>query len=250
MSLPPESLPPESLPPESRSTDPDRSVPWRAWDLVLALVLGFVGGVAVVGVLLAFFPRLDDLETTRWLFFAGGTIYLFELFFAWLLVLKRRGATFRDAGLVRPSVGAVLLMIPAILGVFLVEGIVAQVVVNLFGPTPTAEDQLLGSEGVLDRAQIPWVVMLTVVVAPIVEEIVFRGLLYGYLRSRMSIKVAAPISALIFACFHFIPLLIPSLFVLGIALAFVYERYKSILVPMALHALNNGIVVWALYAST
>lgn len=231
------------------SSEERPSVPWRWGDLLIAFILGFVAGAVAIGILLAIFPGIDDLETTQWLFLAGGTIYAFELFFAWYFAIKRRGAKLRDAGVFMPTLGAVLLMAPAIIGVFIIEGVVAQVMVNLFGPTPTAEDQLLGGEGVLDRSQIPWVVMLTVVIAPVVEEFFFRGLLYGYLRSKMPVLGAATLSGFIFACVHFTPLLIPSLVVLGIALALVYERYDSLAVPIALHALNNGIVIWALYAT-
>ncbi len=224
-------------------------VQWRFWDIVLALVLGFVGGAVVLGIVFAIAPDIEDLGSAQWLLVAGGTIYASELLMAWLIVLRRRGATFRDIGLTAPTIGAVLLMIPAILGVFIVEGTVAQLTTDLFGPTPTAQDQLLGEGANLDNSQLPYVFLLTVVLAPIVEELIFRGIVYGYLRSRMRVAWAVPLSGVIFAGFHFIPLLIPALFVLGCALALVYERYDSIVVPMALHALNNGIVIWALYAT-
>jgi uncharacterized protein len=53
---------------------------------------------------------------------------------------------------------------------------------------------------------------------------------------------------LLFALVHFIPILIPGLFWVGFVLAWVRERSGSIVPGIVLHALQNGLVVWAIYA--
>lgn len=88
------------------------------------------------------------------------------------------------------------------------------------------------------------------IAAPIIEEFVFRGILYTYLRSKMRRKGAILLSALIFAAFHFSldqglsnVSLLASLFCLALFLAFLYERQQSLIAPIALHMTFNSISV-------
>jgi membrane protease YdiL (CAAX protease family) len=88
------------------------------------------------------------------------------------------------------------------------------------------------------------------IAAPIIEEFVFRGILYTYLRNKMSRKRAIILSSIIFAFFHFsldqglsnISLLV-SLFSLSLFLAFLYEKERSLIAPIALHMTFNSISV-------
>lgn len=81
-----------------------------------------------------------------------------------------------------------------------------------------------------------------VVIAPVVEEILFRGTLQQYLKKFFSIRTSIFITALIFACFHFSPTqslgnfsLIPSLFTFACFLGYIYERQGSIYASIGLH---------------
>jgi membrane protease YdiL (CAAX protease family) len=85
--------------------------------------------------------------------------------------------------------------------------------------------------------------ILVVGVAPVVEEFVFRGFLYGSLRSRFSFLPAAALDGLIFGSIHATSGVkaIPPLIVLGFAFCLVYEKTGSILPCICLHAMNNMI---------
>lgn len=79
-----------------------------------------------------------------------------------------------------------------------------------------------------------------VIVAPLVEEIVFRGFIYGVLKRYTDGWFAAVCSASLFAIVHMhVGTLIP-LFVLALGLCAAYERTGSLLVPMGMHAIFNG----------
>lgn len=84
---------------------------------------------------------------------------------------------------------------------------------------------------------------LVCVVAPLTEELFFRGFLFGGLRRR-GLAVAAIVSGLAFGLAHVggspIGFIVP-LAALGIILALLYERTGSLYPPIALHALNNSI---------
>lgn len=86
-------------------------------------------------------------------------------------------------------------------------------------------------------------VFTAVVVAPISEELIFRGYIYGVARRFAGRWAAAIFSALLFAAIHaHIPALAP-LAILALALTFVYESTGSLWAPMLMHATFNGITL-------
>jgi membrane protease YdiL (CAAX protease family) len=85
--------------------------------------------------------------------------------------------------------------------------------------------------------------MRTVIFAPIVEEILFRGFLYKALKCSLYPFAANVVSAVIFAMFHLnLPLFFGLCFV-GFCLARVYERSGDIREPIIVHSIFNGIAV-------
>jgi len=91
-----------------------------------------------------------------------------------------------------------------------------------------------------------WAAMATaVLLAPVAEEMFFRGTMFGRFRARGYAVSGAVISALMFAALHGVPALLPVPFVLGLATAWVYHKSGSLWPAMALHILNNGVAVVA-----
>jgi membrane protease YdiL (CAAX protease family) len=79
--------------------------------------------------------------------------------------------------------------------------------------------------------------------APITEEIFFRGLLYRTLRNRLPVLPGAVMSGLIFAAVHGLSYPIntlPSRVVFGIIACLLYERTSSLLPGIALHILIDA----------
>jgi membrane protease YdiL (CAAX protease family) len=93
-------------------------------------------------------------------------------------------------------------------------------------------------------------VITIVVIAPIIEEIVFRGLLFGALAPRLGVLAAAIVSALLFGLIHGDPVLFPTLAALGFVAALSYAATGNLVVPIALHALNNALGAAALIATS
>jgi uncharacterized protein len=87
------------------------------------------------------------------------------------------------------------------------------------------------------------IILLAVVIAPLAEEFVFRGFLYGVLKRYAGALPALMFSGISFALIHLhLPSLLP-LFVLACVLTFAYELSGSLLVPMAIHALFNSVTL-------
>jgi membrane protease YdiL (CAAX protease family) len=87
-----------------------------------------------------------------------------------------------------------------------------------------------------------WILALAVVAAPLCEEFIFRGLIYGGLRRSMKAPQAMLMSAAIFAVVH-PPLSMLPVLVLGLCAAWTYERSKTLLAPMLVHATYNAVIL-------
>jgi len=86
----------------------------------------------------------------------------------------------------------------------------------------------------------------TVVLAPLAEEVFFRGLLQSMIRRYLRSPWAAVAGAsAVFAAFHVSqPQAIPSLFALSVALGYNYERTGRLYAPILIHALFNAVNLW------
>ena len=88
-----------------------------------------------------------------------------------------------------------------------------------------------------------------VVLAPIFEEIIFRGIVYSTLRAKFGFSASMIGSAAIFALAHGYGLVaLLSVFLSGMLWAWMYERTGSIIPGICVHAINNGLVVYFLVA--
>ncbi len=113
------------------------------------------------------------------------------------------------------------------------------------GETPKQPEQIMAC---VRGAALAFMAPVVILVAPIAEEIFFRGFLHKGLRRRLPVWGAAVVSSIVFGLVHVHPLLMPALFVVGLGLALLYERQRSLLAPVVAHATFNilGFVTIAL----
>lgn len=97
--------------------------------------------------------------------------------------------------------------------------------------------------------QIGLIVLMTTTIVPLWEEVFFRGFIHNVLRNRLGLWGALIVSSLLFGLFHLIPLQILGAFILGLFLAWLYERSGSLWVAIYAHALNNLIFVGLAYVT-
>ncbi|RLQ91173.1 CPBP family intramembrane glutamic endopeptidase [Falsibacillus albus] len=91
----------------------------------------------------------------------------------------------------------------------------------------------------------PIVILVSSICGPILEEIIFRKIIFGSLYERFPFSVSALISSLIFALAHFEPIHIILYTAMGFTFAFLYVRTKRIIVPIFAHVTMNTVVVIA-----
>ena len=92
---------------------------------------------------------------------------------------------------------------------------------------------------------LPVQILLIVIAAPVSEEVCFRGMLFGGLRTRMPRIAAALVSGLIFGALHALTGIsaVPPLIFFGFVLALLYEKTGSIVPGILLHMLNNSVAL-------
>jgi membrane protease YdiL (CAAX protease family) len=130
----------------------------------------------------------------------------------------------------------------AIVGIFLAlfAQYAAAIIENLLGVE-------MGSENTKEILTIieafPLAIIVTSIIGPILEEIVFRKIIFGSLHNRYNFFISALISSVIFAAAHmeFQHILLYS--AMGFTFAFLYVKTKSIFVPIFAHVAMNTLVV-------
>ena len=85
------------------------------------------------------------------------------------------------------------------------------------------------------------VFLSAVIAAPIVEEVIFRGVVLGSFRKIFPAWASILISAVIFGVYHMNPVAIVYATVMGIIAGVVYEKKQNLLFPIMLHMANNFI---------
>jgi len=240
-----------------------KGLPAVGWSFGRALVVGVVTNLLLAQVLVAAFAFIalgvrnaEDPATVyvgvigdlAWLGFM--LIWLFRWQPGWRdrigIITGRRGV--RDAGF--GFVGG-LLLYPLI--VLAIAAPLTYLFQTLSGSEPTTPDQLPQH---LNAAQAFASVVLAVLIAPVVEELYFRGVLFRSLRDRHGFWVGAIVSGVIFGLVHYVPapwqdsMLLQSIMVFtGIALAWIYERRGNLVANVAAHMAFNAVgialILWA-----
>jgi len=86
-------------------------------------------------------------------------------------------------------------------------------------------------------------ILKVAIVAPIIEEMIFRGVIMHGLMRNYSRFTAVFVSALMFALFHLNPWQFPATLILGILLGILMVRTNNIFLCILGHSINNGLVL-------
>ena len=84
------------------------------------------------------------------------------------------------------------------------------------------------------------VAVYVIILAPMVEELMLRGILFNRLRYGVSFTAANVIQAAVFGIYHWDIIQGIYAFVIGLILGYVYERTRTLLAPIVIHILING----------
>jgi hypothetical protein len=229
-------------------------VGWRTVD-ALAVLAVFVASLFAKDAVLAS-RWADTLDGTGMLLLvtaALGATYAIMLGFLGLLARRHRGG-FLTAFSLRPGTGgwrAVLVSTGLVLALTVATraaGWAYQVVVRALGwEMPRVADVRLTETFGAGITGLVISVLLVVVLAPLVEELVFRRVVLDALTSRTGPRIALIGQAVIFALYHMTPWLWGPTFIVGIACGWLAQRRATLWPAIALHAAYNAVLVAAVY---
>ena len=233
--------------PEHGLGEPDRptQVPWRAREGFLIFLLHLVGA-ALVALFAAVFVSTGDELTIITILLTEISLVVTTL--VWIKVrygLGPRALGFRDFTgrnvMIGLGVGILGFVLAVLVGSALQQTI--ESVTNAPAPQP---DQIPLEEE--PTGALLWIVGVSVVLlAPLAEEAFFRGFVFGGLRRWARRWPAVLISALAFTIPHVQPIVLLPIFVLGIVLAWVVERRRSLVPSIVAHLAFNVFGFIALY---
>lgn len=134
-----------------------------------------------------------------------------------------------------------------IIGIFMAYG--SQILVNIiqqvvFGITESSEN----TDSIIAVAKkYPLFVIIPILSAPILEEILFRKILFSLLDERFGFMIAAIVSSTIFSLIHQDYSHFLVYFAMGFVFAYLYARTQRILVPILVHMALNSVTVIVLF---
>jgi hypothetical protein len=246
------STPPEPAGRIARSARPGGPEEWRLvrWWQLLGVAVGaavlLAGGAVVGAVLEIVFEPTGATATLLDGLVLGGTVLLAVAVPAYLMLLRGRPDPAAMLGLVRPRPGPVArwLAVGAVAGaVWIVAGNL--LVAALSGLLGVATG---GSPFATDRAELLRALLTTGLLVPVVEELLFRGVLLNWLRARLALWPAIALSSLLFGAVHLDAIGLVYTVPAGVLFAWLYVRSNSLYVAIAAHVAANVTVVVLDYA--
>jgi len=239
------------VPPTQRPGQ-DLLVPFSLLD-GLALVAWSLLGQLVVVSLVVVALQLAGVDTAALSGASLGAVTLLTQsvvlagMFAWLS--GRGRLTWRLLGSQRAELRHVLWGLGGGLAAFLVSAVVILTGETLAGPLESPGQSLLSAE-MLEGPALLFTFVIASVLAPLLEEVTFRGVLYQAIGRRIGWVGGAVVSAAVFAAVH-VEVLLPlgveslvfsaALFGVGVVFAVVFHRSRNLLAPIVAHATFNGV---------
>ena len=136
-------------------------------------------------------------------------------------------------------------------GLVILRLLVAGLLLSLFPDLGEGIDELSNIlVGDYSTLQTLVLALLASLVAPISEEMFFRGYVYGALRMKLPAWASILIGSAIFAAIHLLPLQMVTAFVIALVLAWLYEKSQSLVPCIILHITNNALALILTVAAT
>lgn len=168
--------------------------------------------------------------------------FLFTVVLVYFLTVVTNKATFREIGFVvvsgedflRYGVGGGILLLTIVF--------IMSIPIGYLNPQlePQLYEEMLRS--LTDDSTLFWLIITGVVLAPLSEEMFYRGMIYPVFRRYLSLPWAMAVSGIIFGLAHFDLWRALPLAVGGMGLCYIYEKTRSILVTAVAHGVWNLIM--------
>ncbi|MCB8817408.1 CPBP family intramembrane glutamic endopeptidase [Desulfosporosinus shakirovi] len=222
---------------------PPRKPVWNIWQGLLLVAI-----ITIIEFPLGWLESPKDLDSVRGildfiLVGLGDVLLYFAIIFMFLKIIRR---PFSDLGFVKSSRGFLLLGFIAGVVLFVGVGLLGNFLTKLLG-TPAPQSFAIAVKGANYTWEFILLTFLGGVVAPIKEEMFFRGLIYPPLRQVFGRGKGILLTGLFFASLHLEIIRFLPLFIGGVVLTWLYERSSSIWPAIVAHGTWNILMALALW---
>jgi CAAX protease family protein len=202
----------------------------------LVLTVLYIGAVEPLGLLPELVaPRRDHLLRGALASAGMGVVAALAMVVAFEVLLANRRRDVRPFGIARPQhLWSTLGIGLAAFFPVLIIGFAISSALGLTGTTtPDEHRQSSGTKLAIS--------FLVIVVAPWLEEVTFRGLLFSSLAGRFGLLAGAAVSGLVWAALHLVAAVLIPFTMLGMLLAFLRRRSGSVIPGMLMHGSQNTV---------
>jgi len=233
----------------SRRESEEPEVKWNTLDgilsvlILVALLVGIYFGTAFILKKIdeSTFLNISSINNLSFSILYGIQVFLM-VGVVWFFAIYWRGAVLKDLGIRYYSIIKTLwYTFIALIAIFVFSFLYVLVMDMVFGieSSPSKIEELVRNRSISNTI----LLIVTAVVAPFCEELYFRGFLYSAFKKNLGVNMALFLSSLLFALAHleiysFIPIM-----VIGWVLAYIYEKTRSLLPVIFLHATYNLISI-------
>lgn len=216
--------------------------------------LGFMLAQAIAIVLIELLQKigvpLDAIDPSLFQVIVGGVIYALSLLIVIGVprLIKKTRTSREELGIQRPPNLMDFVWAPtgAVVYIFLTL-IVTALAMMLLKFVDYGQPQDTGFTGINEQAEYILAFIMLVVIAPIAEELLFRGYLFGKLRKYAPLWISILITSLLFGLVHFAWNVGLDTFALSIVLCLLRVVLGSLWPSIMLHMLKNGIAYYFLF---
>ena len=223
-----------------------RRVPWDWTDFIMFWPAAFTAASVLVSVTIPITDAVTNggdpaVRTAAESFVEQASFYGGALFNIWVLVGLRRGGTLFHLGWRRFSWWWIPIAVVAAFATLEIADILQLVSQHLFPSAQNTQCQAVQHDY---SHFIALAIIVVCFMAPLAEETIFRGFVFGWLYRVMPAGLAIVVSGAIFAALHGVLLLFIPLWSVGIILAVMFHSSRSLWPGAITHALFNlpGII--------
>jgi membrane protease YdiL (CAAX protease family) len=226
---------------------------WRPWSnrsavgLLLLLMFLYLLVVLTVPVIRVWSERAGFTSISVLIVLQGLVFHWAGLIYVvWLLARERlswKSAFGWDARRIWADSGTGLLLLLGTMPILLFYTVLYHLGLQMLGHETRLQDVVYAISDVTSPALRVYLFAFAALVAPLFEEILFRGIALPVLARRFGAGAAVVIVSVLFALIHgHVPSLVP-LFVLSAAMSLAYIYTESLIVPVVMHGLFNTLTV-------
>ena len=205
--------------------------------VVLSIISAFTVGGLIMGISASSPEHTNKLYIYISFFLGQGIILAPPIYY---LTIKQR-PLFKSLRIKMVSRETIQHSLIFSIGVLIIIDTIDRIIHQII-PTP---DYIIDLSGIMQPDSMLGYVFLflaVVIVAPIGEEVVFRGFLQKFLEEYWKdITRAVLVTSLFFAMIHFNPFWTIQIYILGVLLGFLSWKTKSVIPSIMLHSINNGL---------